>query len=96
MTAYVVVEGKISDAEKFARYAEKAQALIRSFGGELEAVRGETETLEGDWNNSKIALQRWPNMAVARRYWNSPEFAEIKKMRDGTGEFRAILIEGTS
>ncbi len=33
-------------------------------------------------------------MDAARRYWLSPEYAALKRLREGTGTFRVILVDG--
>jgi uncharacterized protein (DUF1330 family) len=42
----------------------------------------------------KIVLSEWPDMDAARRYWYSPEYQALKALREGTGRFRVILVDG--
>ncbi len=95
MAAYVVIEAIIKDSDKFANYAQHAPELVSRFGGEYLSARSETEGLEGDWDNLRLAIQRWPDMASARRFWNSQEYAELKKLREGSGDFRVVLLDGS-
>ncbi len=94
MAAYLVVEARITDRGKFAGYARCVPELVSRFGGEYVVLGGAAETLEGDWGESRIVVHRWPSMAAARRFWHSPEYAEAKKLRENTGEFRVMLLEG--
>ncbi len=94
MAAYLVVEAVIADREKFAGYAQRVPELVTRFGGEYLVLGGAAETLEGDWGAARLVVHRWPDMASARRFWNSPEYAEIRKLREGAGKFRVILLEG--
>ena len=55
---------------------------------------GEHEALEGEWGDTRIVVHRWPNADAARRFWNSEEYAELRKVREGTGDFRIMLLEG--
>ena len=94
MAAYLVVEAVITDREKFAAYAQRVPELVARFGGEYIVLGGAQEALEGDWGDVRLVVHRWPDMARARRFWNSPEYAEVRKLREGAGEFRVMLLEG--
>ncbi len=94
MTAYLVVEAVITDREKFAAYARQVPELVDRFGGEYIVLGGEAEALEGDWGEVRLVVHRWPDMASARRFWHSPEYAEARKLREGAGEFRVMLLAG--
>ena len=94
MTAYLVIEAVITDRGKFAAYARRAPELVAHFGGEYLVLGGAHDALEGDWGDARLVVHRWPDMASARRFWDSPEYAEARKLREGTGEFRVMLLEG--
>ncbi|MYD43315.1 MAG: DUF1330 domain-containing protein [Gammaproteobacteria bacterium] len=94
MTAYLIVEAKIKDRMKFLKYAQKVQELVAQYGGKYVVLGGEHEPLEGEWDDERIVIHRWPNMQSARDFWFSAEYQETKKLRDGTGEFRIMLVEG--
>ena len=94
MPAYLIVEAKISDPDAFAEYARRVPALVSAHGGEYIVMGGEQEALEGDWSGMRVVLHRWPDMATARAFWNSPEYQDAKRLREGKGEFRVILVEG--
>lgn len=94
MPAYLVVEAVITDREKFMAYAQRVPELVARFGGEYIVLGGTQEALEGDWGDVRLVVHRWPDMASARRFWNSPDYAEVRKLREGAGEFRVMLLEG--
>lgn len=94
MAAYLVVEAMVTDREKFMAYAQRVPELVDRFGGEYIVLGGEQEALEGDWGDVRLVVHRWPDMASARHFWNSPEYAEVRKLREGAGAFRVMLLEG--
>lgn len=94
MSAYIVVEAVITDFPKFAPYTKVVPPLVAKMGGEYISIAGEAEALEGDWGETKIVLHRWPNMQAARDFWFSPEYEQAKKLRQGTGTFRVMLVDG--
>jgi len=94
MSAYIVVEATITDFPKFVPYTKIVPALVAKMGGEYISIGGETEVLEGDWGETKIVLHRWSTMQAARDFWFSEEYQQAKKLREGTGTFRVILVDG--
>jgi len=96
VAAYLVVEAVLTDPKKFKPYTEVVPQLITKFGGEYISIGGESEVLEGEWGATKVVLHRWPSMQAARDFWNSEEYTEAKKLREGTGTFRVMLVDGSS
>jgi len=94
MPAYMIIEAIITDPARFREYAARNPALVARHGGRYLAIRTATEPLEGDWEGVKIVLSEWPDMDAARRYWYSPEYQALKALREGTGRFRVILVDG--
>jgi len=96
--AYVVIEAKLksSELERFGSYASKVPSLVKKYGGEYLILGGEHEPLEGDgdWGETRIVLHKWESTSKAKEFWNSDEYQELKKLREGTGEFRIMLVEG--
>ena len=96
MSAYMIIIAELDDPAGFRDYAIAAAQLIEKFGGEY-VVRGAQEavTLEGEWpEEKKIVISRWPSVGAAKEFWNSPEYAEIKKLRIGKARVTVRLLEG--
>ena len=56
--AYLIVEMKVSDPERYKEYMAAAPATIAAAGGEL--VRGgKSEKLEGDWQPVRLAVLKF-------------------------------------
>jgi uncharacterized protein (DUF1330 family) len=50
--------------------------------------------LENGWcDNPSALVSEWPDRAAAQRFWESPEYAEAKKLREGIGKFQVLLID---
>lgn len=92
---YMIVIAELSDRARFLRdYASVVPVLVERFGGRY-IVRGSGgQFLEGGWCDSPSALvSEWPSREAALAFWNSPEYAEVKRLREGTGRFQVLLIE---
>lgn len=55
---------------------------------------GTQETLEGVHDDSRIVVSRWPDRAAVMAFWHSAQYAAIKPLREGTGQFRVRLVDG--
>ena len=94
--AYLIVEARITDPDGFADYASAASALVARFGGEYVVMRGEQQWLEGPTDAARTVVSRWPDRATALAFWNSDDYAQIKPLRAGTGDFRVRLVDAAA
>lgn len=92
---YMIVTADLTDRARFlADYARVVPPLVTRFGGRYLLQGSGGEFLEGGFCQSPSALvSEWPSCAAALAFWNSPEYAEAKKLREGTGKFQVLLLE---
>ncbi len=95
MPAFMIIACKIHQRDAFiAGYGKAVPALVAKHGGEYLVVAPGAELLEGTLEGySSVALSRWPDKAAAQRFWNSAEYAEVKKLRDGLADCQVLLVE---
>ncbi|WNG32224.1 DUF1330 domain-containing protein [Archangium violaceum] len=94
MPAYVLVDITVKDAETYERYKQLAPPTIAAYGGRYLVRGGATETLEGTWTPTRIAILEFPTVERAREWWNSPEYAPAKAMRQASTQTDMLLVEG--
>jgi len=96
MPAYMIVTATIRDREAFiAGYGAAAAALIPKFGGEYLLRGPGAECLEGAFGDgASMVISKWPDRAAAKAFWNSPDYAEAKKLREGLADVQVLLIDG--
>jgi uncharacterized protein (DUF1330 family) len=96
MPAYMIVTAKIADRERFiSGYGAAAAALVARFGGKY-VLRGPGATLlEGQFGEgASMVISEWPDKAAALAFWNSPEYEQARKLREGLADCQVLLIEG--
>ena len=95
MTAYMIVIAKIADRDAFINgYGAAAGALVAQFGGKYVLRGPGAELLEGSFGEgASMVISEWPDKEAARRFWNSPEYADAKKLRAGIADCQVLLIE---
>jgi uncharacterized protein (DUF1330 family) len=92
---YMFVLGAFTDRERFlATYQVAVAPLIERFGGRYLLVGRGVQVLEGDFpGGGGCVVSVWPDRVAALAFWNSPEYAEVKRLREGTGEFQVVLVD---
>jgi uncharacterized protein (DUF1330 family) len=96
MPAYMIVTARISDPQAFRAYAERARRAWWRSSVAATSCWAQPQALEGASADAgaKWVILEWPDVASARRFWDSAEYAEVKRLRDGTGQFEVRLLEG--
>jgi uncharacterized protein (DUF1330 family) len=91
----MIVTAKIHDRDAFiGGYGAAAGALVEKFGGRYVLRGPGARLLEGDFGDgASMVISEWPDMAAAEAFWNSPEYAEAKKLREGIADVQVVLIE---
>ncbi|MEM6606622.1 MAG: DUF1330 domain-containing protein [Pseudomonadota bacterium] len=95
MPAYMIIACKIHDRERFIEgYARAVPPLVEKYGGEYLITGPGATLLEGSLEGyTSIAVSRWPDRASALQFWNSEEYAEAKKLREGLADAEVLLVE---
>ena len=95
-TAYLLVQGHVTDREGFKAYNAALPPIYHKYGGEYLALVPAplVEVAEGPAENRSIVLARFPSREAARAFWDSPEYAEAKKLREGKGTFFVTILDG--
>ena len=95
MKAYMIVRCVIHDREKFiSGYGAQAAKLLEKSGGKYLIRAPGAIPLEGiDEDNNSVVISEWPSKERALEFWNSDEYQEIKKLREGIAECKVLVIE---
>ena len=94
MSAYIVVRMKVTDPEQYKRYAARTPECVASFGGRFIARGGEAVTLEGPEFRDRMVIIEFPSLERAQEFYNSPEYTEIKALREHAGTAEFVAVEG--
>lgn len=96
MPAYMIVTASIRDRDAFiSGYGSAAGALVEKMGGKYLLRGPGAELLEGDFGDgASMVISEWPDKAAAKAFWNSAEYQDVKKLREGIADCQVLLIEG--
>lgn len=95
MTAYMIVDTKIKNADAYEEYKALARPLAEKFGGQYRVRGGEMVACETDlWSPTRMVVIEFPDMAAARAFYESNEYEPIKKIRRANSECTVVLVDG--
>ena len=92
--AYMVALGKNYNPEDMQPYVTALPPVYEKYQGGYMAMATNVELLEGEFDFQSILVSKWPSVEKAREFWNSEEYQEAKKLREGVGQFNIFLIKG--
>lgn len=94
MPAYIIVDVSIDDPVVYAEYRKLTPDAIAAHGGRFVVRGGAVETLEGEWAPERIVVLEFDNVARAKAWWSSPEYAPAKRLRQKSARTKMIVVEG--
>ena len=94
MPAYVISEVEIVDPALADRYRPLAAESIAQFGGRYIVRGGEATLVEGEPAPKMLVIVEFPNMAQAKEWYRSPEYAAALEVRHGALNRRLVFVEG--
>ena len=87
----------ITDMEQYRQYMAVAPAAVAAAGGEYLVRGGRFETLEGQWQPSRMAMLRFPSYAAAKDFYDGEMYRAARSERlDATEFFNMVLVEGVA
>jgi len=86
--AYLITSGNVVAPEKMPAYLEASTPLFEAAGSEELAfgkvADSSIKLLEGEWPYpGLVMIVKFPSMETLVKFWNSPEYQEAMKLREG-------------
>lgn len=95
MPAWLIVTAHIKDREAFMTcgYPQKAADALAQYGGTYVVRAPGGTVLEGEGRDGgSVVVSEWPDRAAALAFYNSPEYAEAKVLREGLADISVTLV----
>ncbi len=95
MTAYLIVDTDIENAEEYEEYKKLAKPIAEKHGGRYIVRGGEMEVLETDlWTPTRIVIIEFPDMQNAKNFAHSEEYAPVKLIRRSNAKCTLTIVNG--
>jgi uncharacterized protein (DUF1330 family) len=92
--AYVIYQAEIADDVRYADYRAKAGASVEAAGGRYLVRGGDGQALEGELPASRTVVIEFPTRALARAWYESAEYTEIRTLRAGIARATLYVVDG--
>ncbi len=95
MSAFLIVDTKIKDADAYEAYKKLAKPIAEKYGGNYRARGGEMDIRETDlWTPTRVVIIEFPDMDSARAFVDSEEYAPVKPMRRNNADCTLFILDG--
>jgi uncharacterized protein (DUF1330 family) len=94
MAVYAVVNVRVTDPDRYAKYRDQAPATIARYDGKYLARGGTVEVLEGEWNPQRLVILEFESRERFSEWYNSPEYAPLKQLRSEAAVTEFVVVEG--
>ena len=94
MPAYLVANITVTNSKRYPEYREKVPPVIAQYGGKFLVRGGAIHPAEGDLGVDRLVVIEFPTLEAARRFYDSPEYAPLLKLRLETARSQVAFVEG--
>ncbi len=92
--AYLIANVRVTNPDQYAEYRKWSSAAFEAHNAEILVRGGAVEVIEGDWTPERVVIVRFPDMAAAHAFYNSPEYGKARTAREGAAIMRLVFVEG--
>ena len=96
MSAYVIGDIEVTDPAAYEEYRKQVLAVVTQYGGKFIVRGGRIDPKEGGWTPKRLVLLEFPSLAQAQKWYDSPEYAPLIKLRQKASRGRLIIVEGAA
>ena len=94
MSAYVIADIEVTEPAGYEEYRKQVLAVVTKYGGKFIVRGGKVDAREGGWNPKRIVVLEFASMAQAQKWYGSPEYAPLIKLRQKAAKGKLIIVEG--
>ena len=91
---YLIVRLSITDSDFFQKYPPLSTAAMKKYNGKYLIRGGKFDVLEGEWPVDRTTVVEFDSYEMAKKCYESLEYANAKEIRQQCAKSDIILIEG--
>ena len=96
MSVYLIANIRVHDLERYKGYVSAVPAIIAKHGGTYRVRGGETTPLEGRWRPDRLVVIEFPDRAAALAFYDDPDYAPFKALRQSITDASVVLADGAT
>ncbi|HMN22040.1 MAG TPA: DUF1330 domain-containing protein [Ottowia sp.] len=93
-SAYLIASVTVTHPAQYDEYRKWSTEAMRVHGAEVCVRGGPVEILEGDWDPQRTVILKFPSVAAAKAFHDSPEYRRARAAREGAAIMRMVVVEG--
>lgn len=90
---YWIARMSVHDAERYKDYVTAATPAYKEFGANFLVRGGKCEAVEGEGRSRNVVIE-FDSYETALACYNSPVYAEARKIRQEVAEGELVIVEG--
>ena len=94
MAAYILVQINITNPNPYKEYLKKVTEIAKKYGGEYLIRGGSYKIMLGKWDYERTVVIKFTNYDTAMKWYNSDEYAPVRRIREENSNGNIIIIEG--
>ncbi len=94
MSAYVIADVTVTDADQMAKYREWSTKAAAEFGATFIARGGAIHVFEGDWKPTRVVIIQFPDSETVKKWYGSQTYTHARELRKNAGVMRMVMVEG--
>jgi uncharacterized protein (DUF1330 family) len=94
MSAYMITKINVTNWDRYREYTNASPGAVAKFGGRFIVRGGETITLEGPEETSRIVVLEFPSLEKAKEFYYSEEYQTAKRIREGAATVLSFAVAG--
>lgn len=96
MSAYLIVDTKIKNAEVYEEYKQLARPIVEKYGGIYRARGGELDIRESTlWTPTRVVIIEFPDIKSAQAFIDSDEYSPVKPLRQNNADCTLFIVDGS-
>ena len=95
MAALLVIQASVLKKDEYRKYQAAVQPLMAACGARLKASGVGLEVLEGAHDGRRLIVFEFDSMDAIRGFWSSPEYAKVKRLREGAAKIDVWAVPGS-
>ncbi|MDQ3170487.1 MAG: DUF1330 domain-containing protein [Acidobacteriota bacterium] len=96
MAAYVVVNVDVNDPVRYEAYKTMVPPTVAAYGGKFLVRGAPLHEMEGQWPRKRLVIVEFPDVASAKAWWASEEYAGAKALRQANSSADLVIVEGVA
>ncbi|MFT7133199.1 MAG: hypothetical protein ACI81O_001912 [Cyclobacteriaceae bacterium] len=95
MSAFLIVDTKIQDAQAYEAYKLLAKPIAEQYGGVYRARGGAMDVRETHlWTPTRIVIIEFPDFASAQAFVDSKEYEPVAPLRQKNADCTLFIVDG--